>query len=299
MLLLSYPGRGLGHLGVHLVAGLFQVPPDVVASHIPMAAPIPESMAEVAHRKAIDKLMCEESEPWISSCGYPVFDDDDGDVVNEKMAVSIEPGHHKPGTYGEVTTIGARQLFYHMGLSGTKEEVPEDEEGLVFMDLGSGVGKLVVQAFMELPRISQAIGIELAPVRHQHALAAWKELEAAASEVRKSREPVRDATLELLEADIFDADLSKATHLYISSLCFSDAMMHRLAAKLEQEAPRLQCVATLRAFPMSFRRKGILDRVSYEVVMKTLGMIERTEYVEMSWTKHTGRGCQVVIYTKP
>ena len=223
-------------------------------------------------------------------------------MVNERMSAAGDTGDTKPGTYGEVTTIGARQLFYHMGISGTEAPTDKEDEPIVFMDLGSGVGKLVVQAYMELPRVSRAVGVELAPLRHQQALVAWKELEFSAQEIRTAREDateVREATLELLEGDIFETDVSKATHIYISSLCFSENMMHRLAAKLEKEAPKLQCVATLKALPPSFRRKGVRDRVSYEVVMKTLGMIERTEYVEMSWTKHAGRGCEVFIYTKP
>lgn len=290
---------GLGHLGIQLAAGIFQLPPGLVASQLPMAAPIPKSMAEVAHRKAVDELMCEDSEPWSSRCGYPIFDDGDSEMVNERMAVAVDSGPHKPGTYGEVTTTGARQLFYHMGMS--RKEI-EGDDRIVFMDMGSGVGKLVVQAFMEVPRISHAIGIELAPLRHQHALSAWQELEIPAQKIRISRDdmaPIREATLELLEGDIFEADISRVTHLYVASLCFSNDMMHRLATKLEQEANQLQCIATIRCFPPEFKRRGILDHKSHQVVMKTLGMIERFAHVDMSWTAHTGRGCEVVIYTKP
>jgi Histone methylation protein DOT1 len=285
---------GLGHLVVQFLSGVFLVPPDIVGRNLPIVAPIPKSLTEMAQRKRVDELMREDVEPWFSCCGYSAANIGGSDMVNKKMGVTEALGGHKPGTYGEVTTIGARQLFYHMGLTAVTRD--DDDDGMVFMDMGSGVGKLVIQAYMELPRLDHAIGIELAPIRHQYALSAWQELELSAVEVRNSRKDilVREARLELLEGDIFEADVSEVTHLYIASLCFSDSMMERLAAKLDKEATRLQCVATLRNFPGEFKRKGIRDRINYEVVMKTFGMIERTEFVDMSW----GQACEVTVYSK-
>lgn len=303
MLTLLAGGGGVGSLGVQIAAALFQLPSDIVASQLPMAAPIPSSLAEVAQRKIVDDLMDEESEPWATFHGYEIDDDLNGDVVNEKMAESKKIDHHKPSTYGEVTTKGARQLFYHMGMSGKVKDGPSDQQlrdEIIFYDLGSGVGKLVVQAYMELPRVSRAIGIELAPFRHQHAVAAWDELESSARDARDSREDTPKATVDFFQEDIFEADISKATHLYVSSLCFSDDMMHQLATKLELEGQNLQCIASIKPFPADFHWKGVRDRINYEVIEKVLklGMTQRSEFVEMSWTAAYERGCEVTIYTK-
>ena len=156
---------------------------------------------------------------------------------------------------------------------------------------------------MELPRVSSSIGIELAPLRHQHATSAWKELKSKAESIRRDigcqdSALVQDATVQYTQGDFLEADLSEVTHMYVSSLCFTEDMMHQLAVKLEHGAPKLQCVATLRSFPMAFQKRGILDRKSYQVVDKMFGMIVRTEYVEMSWTDRIGTGCAVYVYTK-
>ena len=57
-----------------------------------------------------------------------------------------------PSTYGEVTTLGARQLFYYMGMTTKERDHPptHQPDTIVFCDLGMGRGKLVVQAFLEL-----------------------------------------------------------------------------------------------------------------------------------------------------
>jgi hypothetical protein len=52
-----------------------------------------------------------------------------------------------------------------------------------------------------------------------------------------------------LEDDILAADISDATHVYVSSLCFNDALLAAVGAKLAREAPRLLAVASLRPFP--------------------------------------------------
>ena len=127
-------------------------------------------------------------------------------------------------TYGEVTPLGVRQLMYEMGLfttifkiSSSSSSKPQqttswttpssmmmeniDPDRIVFMDVGSGVGKLVVQIFLEYiePTLAlenrqqgqqereqkevleatslrthpQVIGVELSKQRHEVALEAW------------------------------------------------------------------------------------------------------------------------------
>ena len=78
------------------------------------------------------------------------------------------PIFDKPSAYGEVTPSGARQLFDTMGVHTASDAV--------FADLGSGAGRLVVQAWLELPMVQRAIGVELAPSRHATAVSAWDSL---------------------------------------------------------------------------------------------------------------------------
>ena len=99
------------------------------------------------------------------------FDDDDVD----KIITTLE----KPSTYGEITPLGARQLFGAMELldDGPRKPKHQVSHGH-FFDLGSGTGKLVGQAVLELPnkRVEKATGIELSPSRHEYAIRAKEAL---------------------------------------------------------------------------------------------------------------------------
>jgi tRNA G46 methylase TrmB len=311
-------------VGLQVAAALLQLPKDIFVQQLPMAAPLPRSPAEVELRKAVDKLMDNGAEPWVGNPGYAVFDDEETNIVNEKMKLLLKPStdntvveelseagrnqseidkrKRSPATYGEVTVAGARQLFHHMGLiDGTPVVYESSNNGIVFLDMGSGRGKLVMQAYMELPHITKAMGVELAPNRHRTAVEAWEAIRLTAMNLRAGQKEedmvIPDAEIEFLLQDFLESDLSQVTHIYISSLCFPDNLMYHIANKLEKEAHKLQCVATIRQFPVEFEKRGIRDRVNYELVRKVFGMIRRSEYVEMTWTQHRGGGCEVHIYT--
>jgi hypothetical protein len=250
----------------------------------------------MAHRRAVDNLLSTESVWPAIVVGY---EESDREPVDRQTTVKgLAKDQPKPSTYGEVTPLGARQLFYYMGMADDFD----DSNPIVFCDMGSGVGKLVMQAYLELPRVTRSIGVELAPLRHAGAVKAWEELQLSAKETRNqitSKLPVSVADVELTEGDFLDVDLSKVSHIYISSLCFTEDMMDEIAKKIERDAPNIQCVATLRALPSKFRQKGISDRINYDLVYKTFGLVERTEYVEMSWTVYSNSGATVHIYTRP
>jgi Histone methylation protein DOT1 len=285
------------------------------------------SHAEVELRRTVDSLMDDEVEPWVSKPGYDVFDVSETLFVNDQVKLltpdpimaaaseaemiqnGIHEQNHEPATYGEVTSAGARQLFNHMGMATTNAP-PTNNNGstctnhdsIVFVDLGSGRGKLVIQAYMELSRITKATGIELAPSRHQAAVEAWEELQSTARKLRASQNEghslVPEAEIEFLLEDLLESDLSQVTHIYLSSLCFPDKLMYHVAKKLEKDAPKLQCVATLREFPMEFENRGIPNQAGNELFDGASGMKRRSEFVEMSWTKRRGGGCEVHVYTK-
>ena len=187
-----------------------------------------------------------------------------------------EEAKDSPSTYGEITELGSRQLFYYLHLLDEKEQV-------VFLDLGSGVGKLVVQAYMELPRLTHAMGIELSSTRHSLAERGWNRVGPDAERVRQMGDaPCQDATLTLRRGDLFDLDVANVTHIYVASLCFSVELMERLGEKLSKEASALKCIATLKKFP------------SY--LEETLGE-PKLAFVEMTWTRP--QGSQVYFYSPP
>jgi hypothetical protein len=150
----------------------------------------------------------------------------------------------------------------------------------------------VVQSYLELPRIQRSVGVELAPSRHESAVKAWERLvqSGLADELRSNHPHATtnededdddDASLELILGDLFHVDVSEATHIYVSSLCFTDDMMHRLEEKLKCSSSKVKSVASLREFPMHL-----------------FGTRPRVEYVEMSWTKRQGTGCAVYVYSR-
>ncbi|CAK0889231.1 unnamed protein product, partial [Prorocentrum cordatum] len=158
----------------------------------------------------------------------------------------------RPSTYGEVTPLGVRQIGRALGLDKLAGEPA------VFMDLGSGVGKLVAQAYLEWPAVVRAVGVELSHTRAASARAAWgdlsasgdaAELRAAAAALGSGPRPPAPGEIVFLEGDLFEVDVSEATHIYLASLCFSDGMLSRVAGKLSAEAARLRAVASLRRFP--------------------------------------------------
>jgi len=273
-------------------------------------------------QEEIDHVLSEDFSAWRQTIGGGyLIEDDDRAVVDTKMA-SYETNeerkntnHLTPSTYGEVTRSGARELFGLMDMVDKLDNNNDNnKQKIVFMDMGSGLGKMVMQAYMELPRISRAIGVELSPERHRQAVAAWEILEPRARAIRlqgcssayvdvdndDGEGGPKEAKVQLIEGDFLEADLSEVTHMWVSSLCYTDEMMYQLGSKIQNEKPpKLECIATLRPFPKEFSKKGIVDRVSYQVVYKALGMIHRTEWAEMSWSKRQGEKSTINIYAKP
>lgn len=314
---------GVGNLAVRIAAALLCIPPESIVPPI-MIAPLPTSPSVMKHREVIDETLRRtwnkndgfvspsEEEEFVDSIGRSVKD---GLLLQDQSAADIlgilgvagvtdeiensAAGETdalisaRPSTYGEITNLGARQLFHGMGMKASQKTTSSQPlNDLFFYDLGSGAGRLTVQSYLELSRIAKAVGIELAPTRHRAAVQAWGRL-AASGEAKRVRDMGFKKTkymngedsveLELHQGDLFNLDISDATHIYASSLCFTDGMMAKLAAKLNSEAPSLQSVASLRQFP-----PGTLFGID----------TPHSELVEMSWTKTQGQGCGVYFYKR-
>mgnify|MGYP002041707118 CR=1 FL=1 len=120
---------------------------------------------------------------------------------------------------------GARQVFEELGLY--------DAEDATFADLGSGVGKLVAQAYLELG--VNAAGVELSRTRHDRGVEAMKRL-AADERVEGLRPGAAAALPGLLRHGDLLAERPKleATHAYVASLLFDEPMTERLGAALDE-----------------------------------------------------------------
>ncbi|KAL7516462.1 hypothetical protein ACHAWX_001477 [Stephanocyclus meneghinianus] len=304
------------NLAIRIAAAILSVPPDVLAPMVPMMAPPPRNTLELQLRDEIDSALsgscCSAS---LDATPLFVLSESETSFVNcqsglpaaEKDLFATDGDGAAPSTYGEITILGARQLFYHMGLSAPpKSNIDSGNSKIQFFDLGSGGGRLVLQSHLELPSVCRSVGIELSPTRHEIAMRRMKKLVVSGT-VDRIRESAQkswgwetgvcsSAVIDLIQGDLFELDISKATHMYLSSLCFSDSMLERIVHKIETEGFSLQIVASLRLLPLRKRgdhSKGKEIRDNLREVR--LGEKPWMEFIEMSWTR--GDGCPVYFYS--
>eukprot|EP00629_Pelagomonadales_sp_RCC1024_P007189 CAMPEP_0119268612 /NCGR_PEP_ID=MMETSP1329-20130426/6340_1 /TAXON_ID=114041 /ORGANISM="Genus nov. species nov., Strain RCC1024" /LENGTH=250 /DNA_ID=CAMNT_0007268591 /DNA_START=167 /DNA_END=916 /DNA_ORIENTATION=- len=182
----------------------------------PAFAPAPRTPEEFARRQRIDRAL---EAAWASLDGHCT------DAAEEALvdAVAGEFG----STYGEVSCAGARTVFEALGLY-------DDAAGATFADLGSGVGKMVAQAFLELD-VAGAAGVELSPTRHGNGVEAMKRL-AVDECVEELRLGAAKRLPGLLRRGDLLAELPAlgATHAYCASLLFDDPMLERLGEALDE-----------------------------------------------------------------
>ncbi|MGY8749450.1 MAG: hypothetical protein ACKVHR_15500 [Pirellulales bacterium] len=154
--------------------------------------------------------------------GYNIAETDDGRVASQRAAV-----------YGELTPRGVQRLLSYLQLT-------EDD---VFYDLGSGVGKVVLQVGMAVP-VRKCVGIEMVQSRCR---AAQRVLRAAQSEglIQSNRTLFR-------KGSFLDSNLSDATVIYLCSTCYSSHLMKMIVRKIK-EIKKPLTVVTLREFDRKHR----------------------------------------------
>jgi len=133
-------------------------------------------------------------------------------------------------TYGEITYESVNKLLKKFDL--TKKDV--------FYDLGCGIGKMVVQIYLNSPA-KKCVGIELSKTRYDEAKKVQEALKNKHLLKKKQK-------LIFQEKDILKANLSDATVVYMGSTCFSHELMEKLMKKLAKLKKGLR-VATLQPFP--------------------------------------------------
>jgi precorrin-6B methylase 2 len=120
--------------------------------------------------------------------------------------------------YGELTTIGVRQLVRATGLAA----------GDRFFDLGSGTGRVVLQVAASVPG-ARCFGIEVSGSRHEAACA------VRAQAVAKGLVGRRQCVFQ--HQDLRDADLRRATVLFANSTCFPAGLLRQVAETIADIRP--------------------------------------------------------------
>eukprot|EP00933_Yihiella_yeosuensis_P073182 TRINITY_DN81790_c0_g1_i1.p1 TRINITY_DN81790_c0_g1~~TRINITY_DN81790_c0_g1_i1.p1 ORF type:complete len:327 (-),score=38.78 TRINITY_DN81790_c0_g1_i1:228-1208(-) len=203
-------------------------------------------------------------------------------------------------TYGEASTIGVRQMGQLLQLHRAESML----KPVTFMDIGCGVGKMVIQTYVEFPSVRRSIGIEVSKTRAKigrTALAEWirdgtleylrksslfgDSLHSAelASSLSSLSHPVNlTHEVQLLEGDMYEADVSEVTHIFTNSIAFCSDMMKKLAKKLSEEATNLQVVVSTNRFPAP----GL---PGFELA--------ETSRIHMDW-KDSGKGTSANVYRR-
>lgn len=143
-----------------------------------------------------------------------------------KEEVSFINSTGSDSTYGEIVYESVEALLKEFNLG--KEDV--------FYDLGCGVGKMVVQVYLNSP-VKKSIGLELGHTRVTDAIGVREKIE-------KDKKLSEKQTLAFYEEDITKYDYSDATVVYMASTLFSDDMMKHMTDKLAKGKNGLR-VATL------------------------------------------------------
>lgn len=134
--------------------------------------------------------------------------------------------------YGEILHESVEFLLQELKL----------DENAVFYDLGSGLGKFVLQVYLMSPA-KKSVGIEFSQSRHERAAKNEKIAKKLYTECIKAENTIRKSlgkptlkkvkkTLEFINADMLKADISDATVIFTCSTCFDAAFMKRLTDKL-------------------------------------------------------------------
>jgi len=153
-----------------------------------------------------------------------LYGDRDGYTLSRDDEARVLATRSSP-TYGEIMPTAAAHLIERLKLG----------RGDVFYDLGSGLGKLVLQVALSA-FVERSVGIELVRSRHLVAQDMLARL--------RSTTKLRARRCQLRCSDFMRARLGDATVVYTCSTAFSTPFMNQLAARLARLRPGLRWVST-------------------------------------------------------
>lgn len=143
-------------------------------------------------------------------------------------------------TYGEILYPSVNKLLSAIQLS-------EDD---VFIDYGSGFGKMLIQVFLKTP-VKEAYGIEIIPELHQQALTAAQKLQQELPDFYQE-----NRKLTFLLGSFLEIPVPSATVAIIVSTCFSQPLLNALG-KIIETTPSIHTV-------LSLRPVGTLQRLPFK-----------------------------------
>lgn len=156
------------------------------------------SVAEPANPKAYLQMIYE------NKGGYTI-------PVDETSAMLKEGGHPQ---YGEIPYDSAAHILDDLNLSRQD----------VFYDLGSGVGKLALQAYLTTS-VKRSVGIELSITR-------WAIAESCRKQAITDDHIINGRDLVFLNQNILAANLTDATVCFISGIAFPAPFIHSVMDRL-------------------------------------------------------------------
>jgi hypothetical protein len=137
-------------------------------------------------------------------------------------------------TYGEILYLSVDKLLAELAFT----------ENDIFLDLGSGLGKIVLQCFLQTP-VRESSGIEYFPQLHEQATTALQRVQRELPEFFHNNRSVK-----LLLGDFFEIPWTAATVVLTGSPCFSARFLKKLAQCLDTQ-PTLRSVVSLRPLPLT------------------------------------------------
>ena len=129
-------------------------------------------------------------------------------------------------TYGEMHVLN----FLHL------VNIINPKKGHLFIDLGSGLGKLPIAANMAFKL--QAFGVEMLPALHD-----------TARHVQKQLQHAHQIEVEFLCGDLFDTDLTQADIVYINATALNDELWDKLITKFKQLPAGRHFITTSKQLP--------------------------------------------------
>ncbi len=159
-------------------------------------------------------------------------------------------------TYGEITYESLKTL-----LDDLKPKTSD-----VFYDLGSGVGKVAIQATLDY-KFKKSFGIELSKDRHNKA-------NKIRTKLKKDKKIKTHHNLFFCHQNIAETNLKQATIIFMCSTCYPKKLMKTLTAKFTKLRKGTK-ILTLKSLPTNKKSKKIFN---------VLELIKKYN-LEMTWSK--------------
>lgn len=140
--------------------------------------------------------------------------------------------HPSQTVYGEITFDGVRRFMDYC-----MQDAFARHQRHVFYDLGSGVGRMVVQVHLDYPQVRRSVGVELSRERHDMALELHRRVLSGDSSVELALQP--SSACEFRCGDILEADFSDATIVWVANSFFHEDFLEKLCSKMANQAPKL------------------------------------------------------------